>query len=252
VLKISHTFGRTGHTIILGGLLLKSRPTPTQSPVQFPNPRILPDDSDGLIYIGGNLELATLLKAYRSGIFPWPLDSQYPLFWFCPQPRGVIDFKDLHVPKSLAKLRRQNKFRFTFNQAFTRVMQACSDQPRPGQEGTWIIPELLPAYNRLHEAGYAHSIECWQGPQLVGGLYGIFVDGVFSGESMFHLAPNASKLCLIEMAEALQAKGITWMDIQMLTPVTESLGGHYLTRSQFLDRLDLAHQGQPREKLLLP
>lgn len=220
---------------------MKSRQASTKSPIHFPNPRILPEDSDGLIYIGGNLDVETLLRAYRSGIFPWPLDSQYPLFWFCPEPRGVLDFDRLHVPRSLAKLRKKNIYRFTFNQAFSRVIQACASQPRPGQEGTWIIPELIPAYIRFHEAGYAHSIECWRDNTLVGGLYGVYVDGVFSGESMFYHEPNTSKLCLLTMAETLKAQGLTWMDTQMVTPVTESLGGRYLTRSEFLDRLDEVH-----------
>lgn len=231
---------------------MQSRQAPTKSPIQFPNPRILPDDSDGLIYIGGNLEVETLKKAYRMGIFPWPLDSQYPLFWFCPEPRGILEFKDLHISKSLKKLLNKNIYRFSFNQAFDRVIQACADQPRPGQDGTWIIPELLPAYSRLHAAGYAHSIECWRGNNLVGGLYGVFIDGVFSGESMFHLEANTSKLCLVKMIETLAARGLEWMDIQMVTPVTESLGGKYLRRKEFLDLLEKTHFSCATEKLLFP
>lgn len=231
---------------------MQSRKAPTKSPVHFPNPRILPEDSDGLIYIGGNLETDTLIRAYRSGIFPWPLDSQYPLFWFCPEPRGILDFKDIHVPKSLQRLRKKKLYRFTFNQAFARVIQACADQPRPGQEGTWIIPELIPAYIRFHEAGYAHSIECWRGRELVGGLYGVFIDGVFSGESMFHHESNTSKLCVLEMAACLQQKGLEWMDTQMVTPVTEALGGRYITRTAFLDRIDAAHAKQAQHQIALP
>jgi len=217
--------------------------------VKFPDPEILPEDSDGLVYIGGNLRVDTLVQAYSAGIFPWPLEEVYPLFWFCPQPRGVLDFANLHVPRSLEKLRRRQTYRFTFDQAFSEVMEECAKQPRPGQEGTWIIPSLLPAYLDFHRAGYAHSIECWRGEKLMGGLYGVFVNGVFAGESMFHAEPNTSKLCLIEMALRLQSLGYAWMDIQMITPVTEQLGGHYISRKDFLARLRAEHAKNPPEKL---
>ena len=220
-------------------------------PVKFPDPWLLPEESDGLIYIGGNLSAETLLQAYSLGIFPWPLEEAYPLFWFCPEPRGVLDFDDLHIPKSLAKLRKRGTYRVTFNQAFTRVMEACAKQPRPGQEGTWIVPTLLPAYEEFHRRGYAHSIEVWKGDALVGGLYGVSVKGVFSGESMFHLEPNTSKIALLEMAARLSSLGLQWMDIQMLTPVTELVGGHYISRRDFLLRLREEHGKNPPAKLVL-
>jgi leucyl/phenylalanyl-tRNA--protein transferase len=219
--------------------------------VKFPDPWILPEESDGLIYIGGNLEPETLVQAYSEGIFPWPLEESYPLFWFCPEPRGVIDFNDLHIPRSLERLRSKGIYRFTFNQAFSRVIEECAKQPRPGQEGTWIIPTLIPSYTKFHQEGYAHSIEVWKGEQLVGGLYGVYVKGVFSGESMFHLEPNVSKLALVEMALKLKSLGLQWMDIQMLTPVTEHLGGHYVTRRDFLLRLRQEHQKSPAMKLAI-
>ncbi len=217
--------------------------------VKFPDPSLLPEESDGLIYIGGNLGVETLVQAYSMGIFPWPLEEIYPLFWFCPEPRGVIDFHDLHVPRSLEKLRRKNLYTVTFNKAFTKVMEECSKQPRPGQEGTWIVPSLLPAYEEFHKQGYAHSIEVWKADRLVGGLYGVYVKGVFSGESMFHLEPNTSKIALIEMALKLKSLGLEWMDIQMLTPVTELLGGHYISRRDFLLRLREEHRKSPPQKL---
>ncbi len=228
--------------------------------VNFPDPWLLPEESDGLIYIGGSLCVETLVQAYSSGIFPWPLEEIYPLFWFCPEPRGVIDFQDLHIPKSLARLRKKGIYRCTFNQAFTKVMEACAAQPRPGQEGTWIVPSLLPAYEEFHKQGYAHSIEVWRtdpaaGPserdELVGGLYGVYVKGVFSGESMFHREPNTSKIALVEMALKLQSLGLQWMDIQMLTPVTELLGGHYISRRDFLMRLRDEHRKSPPMKISL-
>lgn len=226
------------------------KPISTQY-VKFPDPWILPEESDGLLYIGGNLKTETLVQAYSMGIFPWPLEEAYPLFWFCPEPRGVLDFDDLHIPKSVEKLRKKGIYHFTFNREFKRVMEECVKQPRPGQEGTWIIPSMLPAYEEFHREGYAHSIECWRGEELVGGLYGVYVKGVFSGESMFHLEPNTSKLCLIELALKLKTLGLQWMDIQMLTPVTEHLGGHYLTRRGFLQRLKDEHRKNPPMKLKL-
>jgi leucyl/phenylalanyl-tRNA--protein transferase len=221
------------------------------TPVKFPDPTQLPADSDGLVYIGGNLRPDTLVQAYSLGIFPWPLEEIYPLFWFCPENRGVLDFADLHVPKSLAKLEKRNEFRFTFNQAFREVMEACAQAPRPGQEGTWIIPSMFDAYEEFHRDGFAHSIECWREEKLVGGLYGVFVRGVFSGESMFHAEPNTSKLCLLNMARRLQAEGLHWMDIQMITPVTEQLGGHYISRRDFLIRLEAEHAKAPPLKIKL-
>jgi leucyl/phenylalanyl-tRNA--protein transferase len=226
------------------------KPIPTKQ-VKFPDPSILPEDSDGLVYIGGNLEPKTLVQAYSMGIFPWPLEESYPLFWFCPEPRGVLDFTDLHVPKSLQRARNKQAYRFTFNREFRRVMEECARQPRPGQEGTWIISAMLPAYEEFHREGYAHSVECWRGDELVGGLYGVYVKGVFSGESMFHLEPNTSKLCLIEIALKLKSLGLQWMDIQMLTPVTELLGGHYISRRDFLARLKAEHQKSPPPKIAL-
>jgi leucyl/phenylalanyl-tRNA--protein transferase len=219
--------------------------------VNFPDPWILPEDSDGLIYIGGNLSVENLVQAYSAGIFPWPLEEIYPLFWFCPQPRGVLDFVDLHIPRSLKRWQKKHDYQFTFNRAFSQVMQECSKQPRPGQDGTWIIPSMLPAYEKFHQEGYAHSIECWRDGKLVGGLYGVYVNGVFSGESMFHLEPNTSKLCLIETVQKLKSLGLKWMDIQMLTPVTELLGGHYISRRDFLVRLKEEHAKNPTAKLLI-
>ena len=219
--------------------------------VKFPDPWILPEESDGLVYIGGNLDTANLVQAYSMGIFPWPLEEIYPLFWFCPQPRGVIDFEELHIPRSLERLRKKNIYHFTFNKAFPQVIAACAKQPRPGQEGTWIIPQMIPAYIKFHEDGYAHSIECWKGDELVGGLYGVFVKGIFSGESMFHTEDNVSKLCLVETVLKLQSLGLKWMDIQMLTPVTEHLGGHYISRRDFLVRLQEEHKKNAPMKLVL-
>ena len=147
---------------------------------------------DGLIAVGGTLDVATLFHAYKKGIFPWP-QVGYPMLWFSPEKRGVIDFSELHIPRSLAKLQTRGEYTFTLDQSFEQVIDACQRQPRKSQPGTWIVPELKSAYIRFHEAGFAHSVECWKGEQLVGGIYGVFVEGIFSGESMFHELPNVSK-----------------------------------------------------------
>ncbi len=219
--------------------------------IQFPDPRLLQNGSEGLIFVGGNLEIETLVKAYRSRIYPWPYDPTYPILWFCPEPRGILDFADFHIPKSLQKFIAKKQYTLTVNKAFTRVIEECAKQKRPNQDGTWIIPQMLAAYTKFHEAGYAHSVECWDGDRLVGGLYGVFVDGLFSGESMFYLEPNTSKICFVKLVELLKKHGSLWMDIQMTTPVTELLGGKYITRADFLKRLDVLHTKNPEHKIKL-
>jgi leucyl/phenylalanyl-tRNA---protein transferase len=204
---------------------------------------IFPDPSEateeGLLCVGGNLNVQTLLSAYSKGIFPWP-QVGYPLLWFSPPKRGVIDFSDLHISKSLKKELRDDH-EITFDTAFTEVIRECAVVPRSHESGTWILPEMQEAYSRFHRAGHAHSVELWDSSEgdrkLVGGLYGVFVRGVFSGESMFYKKDNASKICLLALIQRLRASGISWMDTQMVTPVVEQLGGKYIEREQFLERL---------------
>jgi leucyl/phenylalanyl-tRNA--protein transferase len=217
--------------------------------VVFPNPRHFPG-LDGIVYVGADLEQSTLVSAYRLGIFPWPVEG-YPLLWHCPEERGVLDFAELHVPRRLKQSLRSAGFTISFNRAFQDVISACASQPRKGQDGTWILPGFIPAYTKFHRAGFAHSIECWQNDVLVGGLYGVYVGGVFSGESMFHLETNASKACLLAIIEKLKLLGLTWMDIQMVTPVTRQFGGKYISRNQFLDRIEAAQKAGLPEKLSL-
>lgn len=207
--------------------------------IEFPEAHLAMEE--GLIAVGGKLDTPTLYHAYKKGIFPWPQQG-YPLLWFSPDQRGVLDFAQFHIPKSLEKLTHKNNYHFTFNQAFEQVITDCQKQPRKLQNGTWIIPELKEAYVQFHTAGFAHSVECWDQGQLVGGIYGVFVEGVFSGESMFHKQPNTSKLSLVVLIEHLKKIGLHWMDIQMVTPVTEQMGGRYITRDEFLDRLRKAQQ----------
>ena len=208
--------------------------------------------AEGLIFVGGNLEIETLVRAYTLGIYPWPLEENYPLLWFCPQPRGILKFSDLHIPHSLKKILKKSPYRISYNENFYAVVHACAAQKRLGQEGTWIIPEMIQAYIRFHEAGYAHSVEVWDGNDLIGGLYGVFVDGVFSGESMFHTKPNTSKIALVSLVNKLKEKGLSCIYIQMTTPVTQALGGKYISRTDFLNKLDQVHSLHPVHKLNLP
>ena len=201
--------------------------------VEFPDPRV--STPEGLVAIGGSWDPEILESAYRKGIFPWPQPG-LPILWFSPDPRGILEFRDLHIPHSLQKFARKCPWVFTFNQAFVEVMNECRKQRRPGQEGTWILPEMIPAYRQLHLRGQALSIECWEDGVLIGGLYGVDLKGLFSGESMFFLKPNASKMCFWKITEYLRARGDTWMDLQMVTDITGVFGGRYIPRDEFLRR----------------
>lgn len=203
----------------------------------FPDPRDATED--GLLCIGGDLQLPTLLEAYGRGIFPWPQEG-YPLLWFSPPQRGVIDFADVHFSHRFMRDARKSNLNFTFNRAFEQVIEACATSPRSHETGTWILPEMQRSYIRFHQAGFAHSVEAWRDGQLVGGLYGVYVSGVFSGESMFYRETNASKLCLYRLIEFLKRKGLQWMDTQMVTPLVAAIGGKYVSRNEFLDRLERA------------
>ena len=201
---------------------------------QFPDPRDA--DSHGVVAVGGLLEPDMLLSAYRQGVFPWPVDA-LPLLWFSPAERGVLEFSDLHLPRSLVRARRETGLRFSIDEAFGPVIRACAETPRPRQDGTWITPEIKAAYIQLHELGVAHSAEAWNGRRLVGGVYGVDVDGAFAAESMFHHEANASKLALVHLIEWLRSRGLDWLDIQVLTPHLERLGAKAISRDAFLTKL---------------
>ena len=191
---------------------------------------------EDIVAVGDDLRPETLLAAYRRGIFPWPVEG-LPLLWFCPVERAVLDFNRLHVPRSLARARRRSTLRFTVDADFPAVLRACAGAPRPGQEGTWITPAITAAYLRLHRLGHAHSVEAWRDGRLVGGLYGVDVDGAFGGESMFHAEPNASKLVLLFLVDHLRARGLDYLDVQVMTPHLERLGARTMPRDAFLARL---------------
>ena len=202
--------------------------------IRFPDPRQAV--YGGIVCIGGSLNTANLLSAYRQGIFPWPIDD-WPLAWFCPEERAILEFKDLHVPRSLKKIRKRAPFQLTIDQDFRAVIRGCAEAKRTGEEGTWITPEMIRAYWELHRKGHAHSVEAWEGCELVGGLYGVDADGAFAGESMFIRRPNASKLALLHLIEHLAARGSDWIDVQVTTPHLEALGAKLISRDEFLERL---------------
>jgi len=199
----------------------------------FPDPRKSRGD---IVAIGADLDAETLRDAYRHGIFPWPHDH-LPMPWFSPRRRTVIFFDELHVGRSLRRSARRSNFRFTIDAAFDRVIRACATTPRPDEQGTWINPEIITAYERLHHEGDAHSIEAWDGENLAGGLYGVDAGGVFTGESMFHTRSDASKLALLHAIEHLRARGCTFFDCQVMTPHIRALGAREIPRARFLDLL---------------
>jgi leucyl/phenylalanyl-tRNA--protein transferase len=189
-----------------------------------------------LVAVGGDLSGARLLGAYRQGVFPW---SAEPVTWWSPDPRAIIQWDRFHIPRSLARRLRHAPFEVTRDRAFRAVVEGCA-APALGREATWISAGFVDAYTRLHEAGGAHSVECWQDGSLVGGVYGVAVGGLFAGESMFHRAPDASKIALCHLVEHLRARGFVLFDIQMMTPVTEALGAVRIPRGVYLDRLESA------------
>lgn len=199
----------------------------------FPDPRLA--RSDGLLCVGGNLALSTLQAAYRLGIFPWP-HRDWPLLWFSPDPRAILDFDKIHCSRSLKKILRKHPYRLTRNQAFSQVIGTCASIKR-STPGTWIRPDMIAAYQAWHRAGGVLSVEVWQGSDLVGGIYGVLSENYFSAESMFHRESNASKIALIELISWLKDLGHHWMDIQMLTPTLEQLGAEEIPRDEFLARI---------------
>jgi leucyl/phenylalanyl-tRNA---protein transferase len=202
--------------------------------LHFPDPRTA--GSDGLVAIGGDLSAPRLRLAYGRGIFPWTVN---PITWWSPDPRGIFELNRFHIPHSLAKFIRKQPFEITHDRAFRHVMQACA-APAIGRRESWITPEFIEAYARLHELGDAHSVECWRGGKLVGGIYGVSRGGFFAGESMFHRATNASKVALCHLVGHLQSRNFALFDIQMITPATRQLGAVEIPRKEYLKRLEAA------------
>jgi len=201
-------------------------------------PPVYTANEGGLLAIGGDLSTERLLLAYRSGIFPWYSQGQ-PIIWWSPDPRFVLFPGELFVSKSMQKIIRQNKLRFSINTAFTGVIQNCKSISRKGQNGTWITSAIQKAYTKLHEEGYALSAETWLNNELVGGLYGVKIGNIFFGESMFSKISNASKFAFICLVRQLQKEGVLLIDCQVYTEHLESLGGVMIDRKDFIELVKL-------------
>lgn len=213
----------------------------------FPSPRDA--NPEGPVALGGDLEPATLLAAYRSGMFPMPLGGH--LGWFSPDPRAILRLEDLRVTRSLR--RSAARMQITVDGDFSAVMAACAD---PGRAHGWIDPEFIVAYSELHRLGWAHSVETWLDGELAGGLYGVSIGAFFAGESMFHHRRDASKVALVGLVEILRGCDGALLDVQWATPHLESLGVTEISRSDYLDALEVAvarpgpvwHAGVPRNR----
>ncbi len=205
---------------------------PTARP-HFPDTRSVLDEPPGLLAAGGSLSVEWLLVAYRQGIFPWFGDRE-PILWWSPAPRTVLYPRDFHASRSLRKLERQQRYRITRDQDFAEVVEACAGE-RKDSQGTWINAQMIDAYLDLFEAGFAHSFECRDGEQLVGGLYGVKLGRVFFGESMFSAVPNTSKLCMKALVDSGEFELV---DCQLPTPHLHSLGAREISRDEFEQALD--------------
>lgn len=188
---------------------------------------------EGIIAVGGDLSPERLLLAYRNGIFPWYNEDE-PILWWCPEERMVLFFEDLRITKSMRNVLNRNEFKVTFNTAFEEVILNCQQSVRKEQDGTWITNDIVKAYLKLHELGYAKSIEVWKNEELVGGLYGIDLGDVFCGESMFSKVSNASKIAFIHLAKQLELANYKILDCQVHNNHLESLGCVEIEREDFL------------------
>ena len=197
-----------------------------------------PEDAEasGLLAVGGDLEPERLLLAYALGIFPWYEDG-LPILWHSPDPRMVLQPAELHVPRRLARRARSNPFRLSLDTAFPEVIRACAGTPRRGQRGTWITQDMIDAYVRLHELGFAHSAEAWEKDVLVGGVYGVSLGGCFFGESMFTRRPDASKLAFVALVRQLERWGCLLLDCQVRTEHLARFGAREWPRARFLEAL---------------
>lgn len=214
----------------------------------FPPVRLALRDPDGLLAAGGDLHPRRLLNAYRHGIFPWYSDGQ-PILWWSPDPRSVFATDDVRLGSKFRRRLRRLDWQVRADTSFARVMHACAEVPRPGQQGTWITAAMLAAYGELHRLGHAHSIEVFAGRRLVGGLYGVAIGRMFFGESMFSGESGGSKVALAALASRLNAWGWPWIDAQVENAHTCSLGARRMPRAEFLRRVAeqtaLAEPAQP-------
>lgn len=193
-------------------------------------------EEDGLLAFGGDLTPTRLLEAYHQGIFPWYNEDE-EILWWSPDPRFVLFPEELIVHKSMRPILRNQDYSFAINKNFNSVVSQCAAIYRPGQKGTWITSEMKKTYESLHKLGFAISAECYYNNELCGGLYGILLEGIFCGESMFSLKPNASKYAFIHFVHELKKRGVKIIDCQVYTPHLESLGAEMISRDVFLNYL---------------
>jgi leucyl/phenylalanyl-tRNA--protein transferase len=213
----------------------------------FPDPRRA--DRRGLLAYGGDLEPERLLAAYAQGVFPWY--DEDPILWYSPDPRMVLRSGELHVGRSLRKRIRARPFALSMDRAFREVIRACAEARRPGQPGTWIGRDMIEAYCRLHDLGFAHSVEAWDRDEagalrLVGGLYGVSLGRAFFGESMFARVGDASKVAFVALVRQLEAWGFDWIDCQVRTEHLARFGATEWRRSRFLSALESTLESETR------
>lgn len=206
----------------------------------FPDPRLA--SPEGIVAYGGDLTPSRIMLAYRMGIFPW-YSAGDPILWWSVDPRLILELDEFRLHRSLRKKIAQ--FEIRFDTAFSEVIRECSRMPRRGQKGSWIVPEMIEAYEELHGLGYAHSVEAYQEGVLVGGLYGISIGKVFCGESMFAKVSDASKVALAVLVDRLKGWGYDFIDCQVPTEHLKSLGAKEVSREEFLHRLSLANESYP-------
>lgn len=205
--------------------------------LSFPDPSTASDE--GIVAYGGDLSPSRILLAYRSGIFPW-YSAGDPILWWSPDPRLILEFSEFKLHRSLRK--KMAAFEIRYDTAFSQVIRECSSVPRRGQHGSWLLPEMVEAYETLHAMGYAHSVEAYQNGELVGGLYGVWVGKVFCGESMFAKVSDASKVAFATLVERLRSEGFAFIDCQVPTNHLKSLGAKEVSREEFLDRLRYGYE----------
>jgi len=208
--------------------------------LSFPDHRTA--NREGLLALGGDLSVPRLLVAYRSGIFPWTDD---PLTWWSPDPRAIFEIETFHPPKRLESKLRNHPYELTIDHDFSAVIHACSE-PAKGRESTWISPRFVEAYLELHRQGHAHSVEVWENKKLVGGIYGVAIQGFFAGESMFHRVTDASKIALCHLMDHLRERKFELFDTQVLSPLTARLGAIEIRRRDYLMRLTSALRNPTR------
>jgi len=214
------------------------------SNLSFPPPHLAIDE--GLLAVGGDLSIERLVLAYSQGIFPWYGEDD-PILWWSPDPRLILYPEALHVSRSLRRLLRRDAFVITLDKAFGQVIRGCAGKRGPDHPGTWIVPEMIAAYERLHAAGLAHSVEAWDGETLAGGLYGVSLGDCFFGESMFTRVSNASKVAFVHLVQGLHQAGFKLIDCQVTTAHLMQFGAREVPRIRFLRDLQQALKQTTRQ-----